>query len=220
MKRLRMLFYTLMFLPLVLTLVALIIMPDQVPMHYDLSGSVNRWGSKYENLVFPLITVLMGVFFLTMRKFYVGKTGEKEGNVLFGAGSGTLAVFNVMTILFLVKALRLSSGDVFFTLDISRILYAALGVALLVTGNVLPKLRRNGFAGVRTAWSRESDENWRLSQIAGGTVLAAAGAVLLIGNVFFVREADSNLFSLLCLVLTIPILAAVLEILKIKKERV
>ena len=47
---------------LVLTAVVLQFMPDSVPMHYDLTGNIDRWGSKYENLLFPVI-----ILFLSLR---------------------------------------------------------------------------------------------------------------------------------------------------------
>jgi uncharacterized membrane protein len=36
------------------TAIVLHFMPDQVPMHYDAVGNIDRWGSKYENLIFPV----------------------------------------------------------------------------------------------------------------------------------------------------------------------
>ena len=40
-------------LPLVITAVALQFMPDTVPLHYNAAGEIDRWGSKYESLLFP-----------------------------------------------------------------------------------------------------------------------------------------------------------------------
>lgn len=40
---------------LVLTAVVLQFMPDSVPMHNDLAGNIDRWGSKCEKLLFPVI---------------------------------------------------------------------------------------------------------------------------------------------------------------------
>ena len=39
--------------PLIITAVALQFLPESVPMHYNMAGQINRWGSKYENLSFP-----------------------------------------------------------------------------------------------------------------------------------------------------------------------
>ena len=40
------------FIALAGTAIVLPYMPDSVPMHYDMSGNIDRWGSKYENMIF------------------------------------------------------------------------------------------------------------------------------------------------------------------------
>ena len=50
-------FYLLMFLPLLVVLISLKFLPDQIPAHYGISGEVDRWGSKYETLIFPGVTL-------------------------------------------------------------------------------------------------------------------------------------------------------------------
>ena len=48
-------------LPLIITAFLLRFLPDSVPMHYDLSGQIDRWGSKNENLIFPLFIFAMAL---------------------------------------------------------------------------------------------------------------------------------------------------------------
>ena len=50
------------FIPTIVTAIVLKIMPDQVPMHYDAAGNIDRWGSKYENFIFPVIIIGMTLF--------------------------------------------------------------------------------------------------------------------------------------------------------------
>ena len=50
----KILYIVLMALPILVTLALLPSMPDQVPMHYGFDSQVNRWGSKYEMLIFPV----------------------------------------------------------------------------------------------------------------------------------------------------------------------
>ena len=47
------LYYILMFLPLVASLIALQFLPDVIPAHYNIDNVVDRWGSKYEILILP-----------------------------------------------------------------------------------------------------------------------------------------------------------------------
>ena len=62
-------FYTLMFLPLLVTLIVLQYLPEQIPAHYDFNNQVTRWGSKYEALILPAITIFFGFFMLGMVKY-------------------------------------------------------------------------------------------------------------------------------------------------------
>ena len=62
------LFYTLMFLPLIVSMIALIFLPDLIPVHYNIKNEIDRWGSKYEILIIPIITILLGKSLLFMRK--------------------------------------------------------------------------------------------------------------------------------------------------------
>jgi len=42
--------------------------PDQVPAHYNSVGEVNRWGSKWELILLPVIAVLIAVFMSFLEK--------------------------------------------------------------------------------------------------------------------------------------------------------
>ena len=48
--------------------------------------------------------------------------------------------------------------------------------------NFMPKLKRNGIAGLRTERSLSSEEAWRKSQRFGGASFIIAGVILFIGN--------------------------------------
>ena len=51
-------------LSVIVTVVLMQFMPDQIPAHYNSAGVVDRMGSKYESLIWPATTALMGGFFL------------------------------------------------------------------------------------------------------------------------------------------------------------
>ena len=69
MKTKKIIYFALMFLPLIITLVVLPFLPEQIPAHYNFAGEIDRWGSKYETLLFPAITILMGFFMLFFPQF-------------------------------------------------------------------------------------------------------------------------------------------------------
>ena len=61
MKISRCIFRILWILPLTAVLIALPLLPEQIPAHYGIDGQVDRFGSKYETLIFPAITITFGL---------------------------------------------------------------------------------------------------------------------------------------------------------------
>ncbi|MGG0670711.1 DUF1648 domain-containing protein [Lederbergia citrisecunda] len=43
-------------------------LPDQVPAHYNAAGDVNRWGSKWELILLPVIAALLAIFMSFLEK--------------------------------------------------------------------------------------------------------------------------------------------------------
>ena len=80
MKKNKVFFYFLMFFPLVITVCALFFLPDKIPAHYGFDGQVDRWGSKYETLIFPAITIVFGFFMLAVAKFSSKQEGSGKNN--------------------------------------------------------------------------------------------------------------------------------------------
>ncbi|MCM3710685.1 DUF1648 domain-containing protein [Sporosarcina luteola] len=43
-------------------------LPDQVPVHFNAAGEVNRWGSKWELILLPIIAALLAIFMTFLEK--------------------------------------------------------------------------------------------------------------------------------------------------------
>ena len=182
MKGKKIVYFILMFLPLVATLVLLPLFPEQIPAHYGADGLVTRWGSKWELLILPAATLLMAGFFPLVAKLVRaaepgGKNNEK---VLLISGCATLLLFNVMTGYFLYTAYHQLENLSEFPVDINRIVFVALGIVLIIVGNVMPKARMNSLCGLRTPWSMKNEVTWKKSQRFGGISFVVAGAVMVV----------------------------------------
>ena len=163
MKKKKIIFYSLMFLPLIVVLIALHFLPERIPAHYDFNNQVTRWGSKYETLIFPVITVLFGYFMLGMAKFSSKQeeNGSNNENVCIVAGIVSLTLFNAMIGYFLYADFNSIENLSSIALDINQLLFGLLGVAMIILGNIMPKLRMNSIAGLRTVWSMKNETTWK-----------------------------------------------------------
>ncbi|MBQ4425109.1 MAG: SdpI family protein [Lachnospiraceae bacterium] len=168
------------------TVVFLILSPDRIPAHYNFSGEVDRFGSKYENLIWPLFAILLGLFFVLMARR--ARRAEESANekILMITGVFTLAFFTLLGFFFMIKALRYdpSAAPKMSYDDVNRFVNIGLGVLLVVMGNFMPKARKNAVFGIRTSWSLSSDSVWQKSQRFGGIVTVIGGLVLIILSLF------------------------------------
>ena len=160
-------------------------LPEQVPLHWNLQGEVDRWGSRSELWLIPVVTTLLiYVLFLVIPlidpKKRLGEMGSKYGQLKFlmVAFMSALAV----VILFMAR-----SGE---KVSATPVL-VVVGLLVTVLGNYMKTVRPNYFIGIRTPWTLESPEVWnKTHQLAGklwflGGVLMVAVALLFEGATQF-----------------------------------
>jgi uncharacterized membrane protein len=197
MKKSKIIFCILMFLPLILSCIAFNFLPDQIPAHYGLNGEVNRYGSKMEVFILPVIVILFGIFLLLMAK--LASKSESNGNtnnekIAVISSIMALTVFNVLTVIFLYTSFK-QVKNLYAAVDINKVIFPLVGIVFIVIGNFMPKLKRNSIIGLRTKWSLSSDKAWQKSQKFGGISFIVAGFILLIGNAFIFQGTQIYIFS-------------------------
>ena len=181
------LFYILMFLPLVSSIVALLFLPDLIPAHYNIENKVDRWGSKYEILIFPVVTILFGQFLLLMGRIakkqeVQGNNNEKNGLII---GICSLLIFNIISGVMIYSSLSKAEKLSLTTFEFEQILFFFVGIIFIVIGNVMPNLKKNSVLGFRTKRSMKNDEIWRKCQRFAGITTMLSGVMILIFSLIF-----------------------------------
>ncbi len=199
-------FYILMFLPLLVTLIVLQYLPEQIPAHYDFNNQVTRWGSKYETLILPAITIFFGFFMLGMAKYSAKheETGKNNENIGIMTGIVSLVIFNAMTGYFLYTDFNKIENLSSVTIDINQLIFGIFGVSIIIIGNIMPKLRMNSCIGLRTNWSMKNETTWKKSQRFGGISFIIVGIIILAVS-FFIKGFACVLLSLGILLASLPI---------------
>ena len=173
--------YILMYLPLAVALIALPYLPEKIPAHYGFDNQVDRWGSKYEALVFPIISLLMGYFLLGMAKLAAKKEehGENNKNVTIIMGILVLVLFNALNAYSLYTSFNKVENLSSISLDIAQLVFGIIGVLMIITGNVIPKLRMNSMIGLRTHWSMKNEATWKKCQHIEGISFIIGGIIII-----------------------------------------
>ena len=63
-----------------------------------------------------------------------------------------------------------------------RIVCSILGVTFIITGNYLPKCRRNGVVGIKIPWTVGSDGNWDRTHRFSGFLWIICGGLIIAGG--------------------------------------
>ena len=206
MKVKKIVFYGLMFIPLVSVLIALQFLPEQIPAHYGFNNQVTRWGSKYEMLIVPIVTVMLGYFFQGIAKLAAKheESGNNNENVCIVSGIATLAIFCVMTGYALYTSVNKIENLAFNTFDANQLLFGILGIAMIIIGKIMPKLRMNSVVGLKTKWSMKNEATWKKSQHFGGISYIIGGAAVIV--ICFFAE------GMYCFLLTMAIVMILLAV--------
>ncbi|MBE6604169.1 MAG: DUF1648 domain-containing protein [Ruminococcaceae bacterium] len=157
--------------------VMLMLLPDTVPVHYNAAGEVDRFGSKYEQLILPVFITLLTAFFLLS----VGKKSiHGERISMLRTCILMQVVLLALFVYFALRALLSGDPDTASVPDVWRVALVILGVAVSVVGILLREVPRNRFFGLRTKWSLSSDTAWQKSQRFAGISGVAAGGMMLL----------------------------------------
>ena len=191
------LYWVLALLPLAAAVCALFVLPDQIPAHYDLSMNVDRWGSKFEVLILPLITLPYAIFMERFLRWSFRKSGTDNPRMLNGILCAVILPMDVLTLWIIAMDYTWAAkGSAALALDLPSVTFAVIGLIFLPLANWMPKVARNPVFGLRTSWSMKNDRVWAKCQRLGSRLFLGAGGALILGNLLLFRGEDCLWFSM------------------------
>jgi len=174
----RIITWLLAFLPLVITIIVLPMLPDETPAHYGFDGQVTRYGSKYEALGLPIVTILFGFFWLLVEKISSkDKNYEQNKKVLFWGNIGLSLFFTVITVWFLYLDFTHTENIYNTDIDFMKIEAVFLSILWIILGIILPKCKQNWVAGFRVPWTYKSENCWDETHRFGGKLYVINGII-------------------------------------------
>ncbi len=156
----------------------------QVPIHWNVQGEVDGYGSKFWGLLLqPLITTGIVLLFAA-----IPRLEPRRQNLLRSIKAYTR--FWVAFIVFmLVLHLALVAATLGYGLQIGLIVPLMVGVLFVVIGNYMGKIRSNFMMGIRTPWTLSSELAWNKTHRLGGKLFMLTGAVTILAALFGSPEA-------------------------------
>lgn len=186
-------------------------LPQQVPLHYNIKGEVDRYGDRSELILIPiLLPLLIYLIFLVVPyidpKKQLRNMGDKYWNLKF-----------ILTALMSLLALYILHSTKEQSLGNPNYLFMLLGVLYLVLGNYFKTIKPNYFIGIRTPWTLESEAVWKSTHTLAGKLWFAGGLLVILCGLILDQESNSKAF--LAITLAIALVPALYSYLSYRKQR-
>lgn len=151
----------------------------RLPVHFNLDGVADRFGSKAEALLaLPVVSggltlLFLGLPYLDPRR----KNLERSAKLWNAAAIGVVLMIAGLHVFLVLTALG-------HDLRIGDFMLPGIAGLFVLLGNYLGKSRSNWFAGVRTPWTLSSEYAWEKTHRWAGRLFVLTGVVTLLAWLF------------------------------------
>ena len=183
-------------------------LPAQVPLHWDISGEVNRYGSKWELIYIVLLPIFLYVLFLVIPLIDPKKRIDAMGNKFYNIRLIT-ALFMAVLFTFIIYSTKEESlGNPNYILMI-------IGAFFVLLGNYFKTIKPNYFVGIRTPWTLENEIVWKKTHKLAGKLWVGGGLFIIV--FCFLLNHEPALIVFLCITAIITLVPVIHSFLQFKK---
>ena len=211
-KKTELLIWMLAVLPLVMALAAFPFLPDEVPMHWNLQGEVDRYGTRLEFFLLP--SLALGCSFLLK---YSPKIDPKGAN--YEKFKGAFFSFRLIMALFFVATTGITLYSTFVPqrINMNMVVTIACGVLFCTLGNYMPKIKHNYMFGIRTPWTLANEAVWHATHRMAGPIWFCCGLAMIVAA--FVLSSGVLPVAILVLTLVCAFVPTVYSFLLFQKTK-
>ena len=189
-------------------------LPEKVPIHWDYKAEIDDWGTKYSllGLIF-LLPVFTYVLMLAIPKIDPKKRIELMGGKYYQI-KFVLVVFMSVLALFIIHSSKSQ------TLSSPSIVFVLIGLLFMALGNYFKVIKQNYFLGIKTPWTLESEEVWKLTHILAGKLWIVGGLLIVIFSLVIPEDINFYLFIIITAIISIvPITYSYIIYKELKKSK-
>jgi uncharacterized membrane protein len=185
-------------LPLIWGLIAYPSLPEQIPIHFDLSGNVDGYSHKsIVLLTSPIILLIQWAAIIEAH--FADKKEEMKPNysrmISWILAAVSIAMWIVMY--------NCASGNL---LTAQRLAPLIVGILFVAMGNFMPKQKRNRWAGLRLKWTMEDPDVWMKTHRFFGKLSVIGGfAILALSFMKNIPLAYAIMFVIMLVVIFVPV---------------
>ena len=202
---LRRLIWLIMLLPAVYLAIVWTGIPQTVPMHFDLNGNVDQYGTKTDLLIMTAVLTglnmlaylaILNIYKIDPKK-YAAQNKERLQRIGF-----SVALYLAAVSAMLIYVISTNHVDI-----VMKFVFIAMGLLFALIGNNMYNLKPNYFAGMRLPWTLENEDNWRATHHVAGRLWFFGGFVIaLLAFVLNEQWSVYSTFIALSFLILIPVI--------------
>lgn len=185
-------------LPIVFGLLVWDKLPQTITTHWGANGEANGWQSRISVVLQPLI--FLALHYIVIFTVRLDKRNKFQNPTVMELIYWLIPALSIFTCFIIY------SNALGFEVSVTVFAQIFIGLLFLVLGIVMPKIKQNGFVGIRVKWTLENEENWKVTHILGGKVWAICGLVMIVTS--FLPYEYSFIFMIVSIIaaVIIPVL--------------
>jgi uncharacterized membrane protein len=148
--------------------------PARVPMHWNVAGEIDGWGSRGFG-AFLLPGILIAMYFLFELTTRIDPRRERYAEFKKTYSIIKTAIMLVFFCIYIITSLA-SLG---YSVSISFWMPFIIGLLFVVLGNYFGKIRSNFFVGIKVPWTLSNEEVWNKTHRLGGKLFILGGLMMM-----------------------------------------
>lgn len=176
-------------------------LPASMPLHYDMSGKVDRIGGKGEFLMGILILCGVNLFtYLLISNIHKvdPKRVKAEQSATFHKLAAGVSIFlSALNVIIILSGISHGEGIA------QKAILPLVGLLLAFIGNHMNNIKPNYFAGIRVPWTLNDENNWKQTHRIASHVWVAGGLTITVASLIVKPEIMGMLMLVLIAIMVI-----------------
>ena len=179
--------------PMILTVMIYDKLPDQVAVHWSISGVPNNFAPKaFAGFGMPLLFAVSNTVV-----YFVTNADPKRDNYAKVLVFIFKAIMPVFSLIIVPVTLLIAIG---IEIDMSSHVPIFMGILFIVVGNYFPKTKQNYTMGIKLPWTLHSEENWNKTHRLAGYTWIIGGILIIISSLISAHNYILNIILLVTLI--------------------
>ncbi|HWY11455.1 MAG TPA: SdpI family protein [Bacteroidia bacterium] len=165
-------------------------LPESVPTHFNANFKADNFGSKFEMLGIILfmfaVTIGTSLLVINLNRFDPKQRYINNNSVIVKISWAVTIFISLISCFIVYETEHYTQAN---SSNISpKYIVALVALLFVVLGNFMNNIKPNYFVGIRTPWTLEDEENWRLTHHLGSKIWFFGGLIMFALVMFLPQE--------------------------------